>query len=78
MKTVLVSNIPAPYREPVYELVAQRSPNPFTVMYCQVLEPDRVLKTLGELGPQTVITNGYNPTHLLAFLWWARLLIIRA
>lgn len=30
--------------------------------------PD-VWKRLNELNPDTVITNGYNPTHLIAFFW---------
>lgn len=44
MRTVLVSNIPAPYREPVYEAVARRLGEVFTVLYCQALEPDRTWK----------------------------------
>lgn len=103
MNAVLISNIPAPYREPVYEQVSQHYPGSFTVVYCQALEPDRawkfplggypkhflegrrfsyhriydhhvhwnlgVWKTLSQLNPQVVITNGYNPTHIFAFLW---------
>lgn len=103
LKTVLVSNIPAPYREPVYEAVARQLAGRFTVLYCQPLEADRkwtfpqgdypkvflkgrsftynkiyahhvhlnfgVWKALNALDPRIVVTNGYNPTHLLAYLW---------
>lgn len=103
MKAVLVSNIPAPYREPVYEAVAQAMPGEFGVLYCQPIEPDRAWKfplgdypkiflegrsftyhriyahhvhwnpgiwrELDRLDPQVVVTNGYNPSHLLSFLW---------
>lgn len=103
MKAVLISNIPAPYREPVYEAVAKALPGEFGVLYCQPVEPDRAWKfplgdyfklflagrsftyhriyahhvhwnpglwrELDRLDPQVVITNGYNPSHLLSFLW---------
>lgn len=102
MTAVLVSNIPAPYREPVFEIVANHEPG-FLVLYCQPLEPDRkwsfplgnyprvflkgmsfsynriyshhvhwnpgVWRELGRLSPDVVITNGYNPSHLIAILW---------
>ena len=102
MNTILVSNIPAPYREPVYEAVAKDLAG-FMVLYCQPVEPDRQWKfllgnypmkflkgtaftynriyshhvhwnpgiwaELNRLDPAVVITNGYNPSHLVAFLW---------
>lgn len=104
--TVLISNIPAPYREPVYEAVAKEFPGEFTVLYCNALEKDRLWKFplgnypkifmagksfsaqgvhlhhihwnsevwhhLNRLDPALVITNGYSPTHLAAFLWARR------
>lgn len=42
--TVLISNIPAPYREPVYEAVASELKDEFTVLYCNTLEKDRLWK----------------------------------
>jgi glycosyltransferase involved in cell wall biosynthesis len=103
LTTVLISNIPAPYREPVYETVANELPDAFTVLYCNELEKDRqwkfppgkypkvflagksfsaqgvhlhhihwnseVWRQLNRLDPALVITNGYSPTHLAAFLW---------
>lgn len=101
--TVLISNIPAPYRETVYETVANEFPDEFIVLYCNVLEKDRqwkfplgnyskeflagrsftaqgvhlhhihwnseIWRHLNRLDPALVITNGYSPTHLAAFLW---------
>lgn len=106
-RAVLISNIPAPYREPVYEIVANSLNQDFSVVYCKNIESDRMWKfkegryprfylpgkefvynniyehhvhwntgvwtTLKQLNPNIVITNGYNPTHLSAFLWaWFR------
>lgn len=102
-RTVLISNIPAPYREPVYEAVSREFPEKFTVFYCQMLEKDRqwkfplgnypkvflpgrsftyyriymhhvhwnrgVWRELNRQDPALVITNGYNPTHLIGFVW---------
>ncbi len=100
----LVTNIPSPYREPVYTRVEKMLGNGgFNVIYCQKKESDRewdiieggygrfflkervfkyrnqvlrhvhfnpeVWSVLNSLDPNMVITNGYNPTHLLAFLW---------
>ena len=104
--TVLISNIPAPYRETVYETIANEFPDEFTVLYCNALEKDRqwnfplgnypkvfltgksfssqgvhlhhvhwnpdVWRHLNRLDPALVITNGYSPTHLAAFLWARR------
>lgn len=103
VNSVLVSNIPAPYREPVFEEVSLQLAGNFSVFYCQQVEPDRkwtfrlgayqrvfligktftynriyahhvhlnlsVWKELSRVDPQVVITNGYNPTHLLAMIW---------
>jgi glycosyltransferase involved in cell wall biosynthesis len=40
----LVTNIPAPYRERLHELIAERFPNNYTVIYCAELEADREWK----------------------------------
>lgn len=102
-RTVLISNIPAPYREPVYEEVSRKLSEKFTVFYCQRIEKDRqwqfplgnypkiflpgrtftyyrvymhhvhwshgVWRELNRQDPALVITNGYNPTHLIGFVW---------
>ncbi len=104
-RIVLITNIPAPYREPVYEAVSRKFPEKFTVFYCQTLEKDRqwtlptggggypkiflpgrsftyyriymhhvhwnqgVWRELNRQDPALVITNGYNPTHLIGFVW---------
>jgi len=100
---VIVSNIPSPYREPVFQYVFKNLKDEFVVVYCQNREADRewnfkeegyprrflrervfsynnlfkrfvhvnvdVWWHLNSLNPEIVITNGYNPTHLIAFLW---------
>lgn len=100
---VLVSNIPAPYREIVFEAASKKLSGKFVVLYCKNNEPDRqwefnqgaydkffldgfsisysrhythfihfntgVWRKLTALNPDVVITNGYNPTHLIAFVW---------
>jgi len=96
---VLVTNIPAPYRNKVFSLVHSL---PFEVFFCSKTEANRnwsglpfafkhrflagrtfrkqdgynfvhhnfeVFKALSEASPSIVITTGFNPTHLYAFLW---------
>lgn len=41
LSVVLLTNIPAPYRVPVFELLAQTRPWDFHVVYCSASEPDR-------------------------------------
>jgi glycosyltransferase involved in cell wall biosynthesis len=93
---IYLTNIPAPYREKVHELVFDHLNSDYTVIYCSKLEPNRSWKfnygyykriflsenskgyihnnpsiwlKLNRLKPKVVITNGYNPTMLYAFLW---------
>jgi glycosyltransferase involved in cell wall biosynthesis len=99
-RVVIVTNIPAPYREPVYELLAAEPDIDLHVIYCSGREPDRewdlggakysrtflreqfvaaggrfihfnvdVWAALRQLGPDVVITTGFNPTHLIAFAY---------
>jgi glycosyltransferase involved in cell wall biosynthesis len=103
-KVALVTNIPAPYRLPIYESVARSSDVDLTVFFCSGREPDRVwdlaaaqfqqvfLKekfisvggkfihcnpdvwsALKVAKPDVVITTGFNPTFILAYLYarWA-------
>lgn len=104
VKVALVTNIPAPYRVPVFERLARRSDCELHLVYCSGSEPDRdwqlpegayqqhylkerflsvrgrfihvnpdVGAVLRRIGPDVVITTGYNPTHLLAFCFaWVR------
>ena len=44
IKTVLVTNIPAPYREKLHELIAERFQHNYTVIYCAEKEADRTWK----------------------------------
>jgi len=41
LKIVLVTNIPAPYRIPVFNILAEKYGNNFTVIYCAKTEPNR-------------------------------------
>ena len=96
----MVTNIPAPYRIPVYERLAADPDCQLHLVYCSGSEPDRAWKLKGgefakvylkerfwtfkgrfihfnpdvwgalrDIQPDVVVTTGYNPTHLLAFLY---------
>lgn len=102
MKLVLVTNIPAPYRIPIYNLIAQKLGENFLVIFCASIEANRqwtlpdmtfhyiylkensyakndgynfvhnnpdVFKALKTFNPDVVITTGFNPTHLYAWLY---------
>lgn len=102
-RVAIVDNIPAPYRLPVYSLLALEPDLDIHVVYCSGREPDRawnlgetsyphtflkqrfityrgryihwnpdVGSALSALKPQIVMTTGFNPTHLLAYLWARR------
>jgi glycosyltransferase involved in cell wall biosynthesis len=97
MKSIaLVTNIPAPYREKIHELISQKFEGNYTVIYCAEKESDRewkfnfgnykkiflskenetavhnnrkVWSVLSKLKPDVVVTNGFFPTMIYAFLW---------
>ena len=100
MRVAIVTNIPAPYRIPVYELLAAKSNLEICVFYFSGREPDRewdfsrglfnqvfleerfvtlngrfihfnpdIWKSLKSLNPDVVITTGFNPSHLVAFIF---------
>jgi glycosyltransferase involved in cell wall biosynthesis len=101
MKSIcFITNIPAPYREKIHELVSTNFGGQYTVIYLKETEPNRIwrfklggykrvllkgliftykgryihinpgiLRVLNKLNPDIVITNGFNPTFLLAFFW---------
>lgn len=100
IRLVIVTNIPAPYRLPVYDLLAQEPDLDIHVVYCSGREPDRewnlgqsrfahtflnesfvryrgrfihvnhdVWSVLLSLKPDIVVTTGFNPTHLMAYVW---------
>lgn len=99
-RVALVTNIPAPYRIPVYEALAVQPDVHLRVFYCSGREPDRewelkhsgfeheflrdsfitvgtrfihfnpdVWAGLSEFKPDVVITTGFNPTHIIAFVY---------
>lgn len=99
-KVALVTNIPAPYRLPIYEGVARARGVELTVFFCSGREPDRewdlraaqfkqvflkekfisvggkfihnnpdVWPALKAFKPDVVITTGFNPTFLVAYLY---------
>jgi glycosyltransferase involved in cell wall biosynthesis len=63
-RAVFITNIPAPYREQVHELVASQPGIEYTVIYCAHLEPNRQWQfELGQyrhrfLGTKAVTING--------------------
>lgn len=100
-RVVLVTNIPAPYRNPVYKTISEKlGLDYFHVVFCAKQEANRdwvieqqgfsytflkaqvihkkgkyihnnpdVWGVLNRLKPDVVITSGFNPTHLYAFMW---------
>jgi glycosyltransferase involved in cell wall biosynthesis len=100
VRVAMVTNIPAPYRLPMYELLAAAPGIDLKVFFCSGREPDRLwdLRWLGvphvflrerfvtwssryihvnpdvwprlaRFEPDVVVTTGFNPTHLIAFLF---------
>lgn len=100
MISVLLTNIPAPYREKIHRIVSDYYPGEYFVIYCQDREADRkwqfeyenynkyflkksvfhykdryihvnfdIWKFLNKINPDIVITTGFNPTFIIAFLW---------
>ncbi|MDO8294133.1 MAG: glycosyltransferase family 4 protein [Gallionella sp.] len=100
LRVAMVTNIPVPYRLPVFEHVASAPGIEFCAFFCSGREPDREwdlavsrfkqvflrekfinfrgrfihvnLDLWGKLRafrPDVVITTGFNPTHLLAYVY---------
>ncbi len=96
MRTVIVTNIPTPYRNPVYSILNKKNNIDLLVLFCSKTEPNRnwkeiplnfhykflskksntfthfninVFKELYKFKPDVVITAGFNPTMLFAWLW---------
>ena len=100
IRLAIVTNIPAPYRVPVYNLLAKEPDLRLRAYYCARTEVDRawdlppfehdhvflpgravvragrtihynpsIWRALREFSPDVVLTTGYNPTHLLAWLY---------
>jgi glycosyltransferase involved in cell wall biosynthesis len=101
-RCAIVTNIPTPYRNPIYSLLPH---DRFLVIFCGRTEGNRqwhlptpnfqheflversrakadgfnyvhnnpdVWAALSHFGPRVVVTTGFNPTHLYAFLWAKR------
>ena len=60
--SVLVTNIPAPYREEVHRLVAEYFGGNHTVIYCQEREPNRIWK-LAERHYPAITLQGWMATY---------------
>jgi len=96
MKIAIVTNIPAPYRNPVYSILDKFDDINLLVLFCSHTEPNRswklpeidyehkflsqkddtfvhanwnVLKELNRFNADVVLTAGFNPTMLLAWIW---------
>ena len=100
MRLAIVTNIPAPYRVPVYNRIAAEPGVELLVVYAAQSEPDRkwdlpqfehihtflpahmferagryihyspgAWRALTRFRPDVVLSTGYNPMHLAAWLW---------
>jgi glycosyltransferase involved in cell wall biosynthesis len=102
LRIVLITNIPAPYRLPVYELLNEKYKDDFLVIYCAKKESNRswnlgefkfnhlflkenvkakkdgfnyihnnidIFHELRAFNPDVVITTGFNPTHIYAWIY---------
>jgi len=100
VRVAIVTNIPAPYRLPVYDLLSRETDIELRVIFCSGREPDRqwdltetvtqhvflreryatwrgryihfnphVWRVLSRVRPDVVVTTGFNPTHLIAWLY---------
>ena len=100
INTVLITNVPAPYRVPVWRKIMETNKIDLTIIFCaqplidtktapidygfkyhfltakyidkgrQFIHADlNIWSKLNELKPDIVITVGYIPTYLFAFLW---------
>lgn len=100
MRVAIVTNIPAPYRIPIYDLLATKDGLELCVFYFAGREPDRewdiaqgkfsqvfldekyitvngrfihfnpdIWKKLKAFNPDVVVTTGFNPSHLIAFIF---------
>lgn len=104
MKLTVATNIPTPYRNPVYDRIADKLGDDFTVVYCAEKEANRswdiadcrhnqiflkenymersntsfvhnnpdIWKVLRDLNSDLVITNGFYPTQLYAWMYTVR------
>ncbi len=99
-RVAIVTNIPAPYRLPMYELLAREAGLELRLFFCSGREANRewdlahvavphvfmrervirwrdrfihanpdVWSALSAFKPDVVVTTGFNPTHLLAFVF---------
>jgi glycosyltransferase involved in cell wall biosynthesis len=62
VRLVIVTNIPAPYREPVYELLAAEPDIDLYVIYCSGREPDREWDLGGAQYPRTFLRERFMAT----------------
>jgi len=58
-RLAVVSNIPAPYREPVFELLAKRSEFEIHLFYCSDREPDREWRLEEANYPRTILRKSH-------------------
>lgn len=100
IRIALVTNLPPPYRIPIYNLLAKESNIEFYAIFFSLREPNRswdlpeiqckhhflkehfinyrgryihfnpdIISLLNKISPDVIINDGFNPTHLLAFLF---------
>ncbi len=99
-RIALITNLPPPYRIPIYNLLAQDPTVEFHAIFFSLREPNRswdlpeiqcqhhflherfityrgryihcnpdIISLLNKISPDVIINDGFNPTHLLAFLY---------
>lgn len=69
LRLALVTNIPTPYRVPVFDRVAAAPGIALRVLYAALREPDRDWDLPPLRHDHVVLTTGNHPTHLAAFAY---------
>jgi len=96
IKVTIVTNIPTPYRNPVFDMLGKDQRYSFLIIFCAKSEPNRfweleplsinhiflsntrhgvrhfnlkIIKILQNDNPDIVITSGFSPTMIIAWIW---------
>ena len=100
IRVALITNLPPPYRIPIYNILARDTQLTFHAIFFSLREPNRswdlppiechhhflqerfinyrgryihfnpdIIALLKTISPDVIINDGFNPTHLLSFLY---------
>ena len=100
IRVALITNLPPPYRIPIYNILAKDTQLEFHAIFFSLREPNRswdlppiechhyflqerfinyhgryihfnpdIIGLLNKISPDVIINDGFNPTHLLSFLY---------